>query len=113
MMLERGGVTALEAACMDEAYDVAIFAGPDVLIADERVVRRDGSTFRRLTSHPRLGGMLVVALSAGVQRRRALIGGGAHAVVGKPVLERNLIAAVRWVLDVYRGRATTRTAGRG
>jgi CheY-like chemotaxis protein len=102
LALERGGCGVFDAARLDEALEVAAFSQPDVLIADERTIREDPDTFRRLKSHPRLRKLLVIALSAGVKRRQELIDGGVHGVVGKPVKDGHLVSAVRWVLDVYR-----------
>jgi chemotaxis family two-component system sensor histidine kinase/response regulator PixL len=102
LALERGGCTAFQSSHLDEALEIACFDVPDVIVVDERVVFGEEDAFRRLRDDPRLSGVQVVALSAGVQRRHALIARGVHGVVGKPVRGDELLGAVRWVLEVYR-----------
>jgi DNA-binding response OmpR family regulator len=102
LMMRENGFTAFEAWDMEAAFEIARLAVPDVIVVDARVVDAEPFAFHRLKSDPRLGGVLVVVLSAGLERRQALVERGAHAVVGKLVTEQNLVTAVRWVLDVYR-----------
>jgi CheY-like chemotaxis protein len=102
LALELEGYRVYEAAHLDEAFQIATFSQPDVLVADARAIRDAPGTFRRLKAHARLGDLLVLALDAGVQGRQELIEGGVHGVVGKPAGSTHLVAAVRWVLEVYR-----------
>lgn len=111
MAMELGGCSVFGAEHLDAAMEVARFHPPDVMVIDERVIRAAPDAFRGMRSQRGLRDLLVVALSAGVQRRRQLIDLGVHAVVGKPVKDRALVAAVRWVLDVYRGRDALRGVG--
>jgi DNA-binding response OmpR family regulator len=103
LMLRENGYTAFEAWDFEAAFEMTRLAVPDVLVLDERVVDAEPFAFRRLKTDPRLRDVLVIALSAGIERRKALIERGVHAVVGKLVTEQHLVAAVRWVLEVYRG----------
>jgi DNA-binding response OmpR family regulator len=99
--LRDSGYSAFEAWDLDAAREIARLAVPDVLVIDERVIESDRFAFGRLRSDPRFREVLVVALASGLPGRGALVGNGVHAIVDK-LAHDDVVAAVRWVLDVYR-----------
>jgi DNA-binding response OmpR family regulator len=102
LTLRGSGYSVFEAWDVDAALEMSRLAVPDVVVIDESAIDEAPFAFRRLRAHPRLRGVLIVALSDGVDRRKALIDRGVHAVVANPAREHDLVAAVRWVLEVYR-----------
>jgi DNA-binding response OmpR family regulator len=100
-ILEDHGYDAVSVATLAEAAEVASSTTIDVAVVDERELARADDTFRSLRSGP-LEGAVVLAICGDFRRRPQLLAAGVHCAIGKPVVERELVNALGWVLDVYR-----------
>jgi DNA-binding NtrC family response regulator len=101
-VLEDHGYATVSAATLAEALDVASSIPFDVAVIDERLIAAEGDALRALRSGDELGGPVVLVPCADVRRAPELVALGAHCTIRKPVIERELVSALGWALDVYR-----------
>jgi CheY-like chemotaxis protein len=78
---------------------------PDVILLDIRMPDMDGfEVFRHIKARPEFGSTPVIFLSANVQEsaRQAALAAGATAFISKPYEPKDILAAIKGVLDRHR-----------
>jgi DNA-binding response OmpR family regulator len=105
-VLEAAGFAPFECDGLECARSLAPACSPDVVIVDDHLPDGSGAELVRwLRSQRNADGrpLLVAALTTWASFA-AMTSAGAHCTVWKPAVEDELIAAVRWLQDVYASR---------
>ncbi len=107
LLIEARGFVPVEAGSAEEALRVAVRDPPDVMIVDQYLPGLTGAHLVKQlhgSSDPRLRTLPAIGLSGRAESERELMAAGACCFVRKPVEIPTLIHAIRWSLEIYRGK---------
>ncbi len=106
--LETSSYAAFGSDGVTDALAISAVERPDVVVIDAHP-RGGGDAglvrfLRELRSRENRPVLVVAICSA--DARPQLVGAGAHCTIGKPVSERELLVALRWLESVYLGASS-------